>query len=317
MNIVVLDGYTLNPGDLSWEELRAIGPTTIYDRTPSSKIIERAREANILLTNKTVLDEPAIEKLPRLKYIGVLATGYDVIDTRTARKRDIPVSNASGYATSSVAQHTFALMLELTNHVGSHDQSVKNRDWENGEDFSYFTFPLIELYGKTLGIVGFGRIGQAVAELGKAFGMNILVNRKHPEKKAGPEISYTALPELFSRSDMVSLHCPLNKETKNMVNTTLLQKMKPNAFLTNTGRGGLIDENALAEVLNRGKIAGAAMDVLPEEPPIKGSPLLEAKNCFITPHQAWATCESRQRLMKIVVDNIKAFLKGHPQNVVN
>jgi glycerate dehydrogenase len=316
MNIVVLDGFTLNPGDLSWAELKSLGPCMIYDRTPPAALADRAAAADILLTNKTALTGTAIQDLPGLKYIGVLATGTNVVDLAAARARGIPVTNVPAYGTKSVAQLTFALLLELAQHVGHHAQTVREGRWTRSVDFCYWDFPLIELDGLVLGIVGLGRIGRAVAELGAAFGMKVLAAA--PSASAVPPfVRLVELDTLCRESDVVSLHCPLTPQTANLVDARRLSLMKPTAFLLNTSRGPLVDQAALADALNSGRITGAAMDVLATEPPPADNPLLAARNCIITPHLAWATRAARSRLMKIAVENVRAFLQGKPQNVVN
>ena len=315
MNIVVLDGYTLNPGDLSWEDLEAIGPCAIYERTPAGEIVARAVDAEILLTNKAELTRQHIQNLPRLKYIGVLATGTNVVDLAAARERGIVVTNVPAYGTSSVAQTAIALLLELTQHAGHHAQTVREGRWTRNVDWCYWDHPLIELDGLAMGIVGFGRIGQTVSNLAAAFGMGVLAYSVRP-KPAPAFVRFVNLESVFRESDIVSLHCPLTAETKNLVNAERLSWMKPTAFLLNTSRGQLIDEPALAGALNSGQIAGAGLDVLSTEPPQAENPLLKARNCIITPHLAWATRAARSRLMKIAVENIRAFLQGRPQNVV-
>ncbi len=314
MKIVVLDGYTLNPGDLDWGPLKALGDVTIYDRTPNDLILEHSEQADILLTNKTPLRKAVLTQLPKLKCIGVLATGYDVIDVEEAKNLNIPVCNASGYATDSVAQHTFALILEMMNQISLHDQKVKAGYWKL--DFSFFSKPIRELNGKTLGLIGYGRIGRRVGEIARAFGLNLLINRKNPGRDEDKGCKAT-LDEIAQFSDIVSLHCPLTEENKGMINKQFLQKMKSEGLLINTARGPLIDEQALANALANKEIAGAGLDVLSNEPPKEANPLLKSNNCIITPHNAWATVESRQKLMDIVVDNVKAFMEGKPQNVVN
>jgi len=316
MNIVVLDGFTLNPGDLSWEELRSLGPCAIYDRTLPAELLGRAADADILLTNKTELTAGTLQSLPKLKYIGVLATGTNVVDLAAARARGIPVTNVPAYSTKSVAQLTFALLLELAQHAGHHAQTVREGRWTRSTDFCYWDFPLIELDGLTLGIVGFGRIGRAVGELGSAFGMKVLACAR-TAGSAPPFASFVELETLFRKSDVVSLHCPLTPQTANLLNARRLSLMKPTAFLLNTSRGPLVDEPALADALNSGRIAGAALDVLSKEPPRADNPLLTARNCLVTPHLAWATRAARSRLMTIAVENVRAFLQGKAQNVVN
>jgi glycerate dehydrogenase len=316
MNLVVLDGFTLNPGDLSWDELQSLGPCAIYDRTPPDELLRRAAEADILLTNKTELTAAAIQNLPRLKYIGVLATGTNVVDLAAARARGIPVTNVPAYGTKSVAQLTFALLLELAQHTGHHAQTVREGRWTRSTDFCYWDFPLIELDKLTLGVVGFGRIGRAVGELGAAFGMKVLACARTTDT-AAPLARFVELDTLFRESDVVTLHCPLTPETANLINARRLSLMKSTAFLLNTSRGPLVDEPALADALNSGRIAGAALDVLSTEPPRADNPLLTARNCLITPHLAWATRAARARLMTIAVENVRSFLQAKAQNVVN
>jgi len=318
VKIVVLDGYTLNPGDLSWDKLNELGDVTIYEHTPFEMAVERAKGAEIVLTNKTPLGENELAQLPDLKYIGVLATGYNVVDVETAKKKGIIVTNIPTYGTKSVAQMTFALLLEMTQHVQHHSDAVHNGEWTNCRDFCFWKYPLIELDGKTMGIIGFGRIGQAVADIASAFGMKVLGYDKYKSDQSHRKnFKWAELDELLSESDVVSLHCPLFPETKGIINAENLRKMKKTAFLINTARGQLIVEEDLADALNNGVIAGAALDVLAVEPPKADNPLLSAKNCLITPHISWATKEARARLMDIAVENIVMFLKGTPINVVN
>jgi len=317
MRIVVLDGYTLNPGDLSWEALARLGRCQLYERTPPDKVLQRARQADIIITNKVVIGRYEIENLPNLKYIGVSATGYNVVDVEAARQRNIPVTNVPGYATESVAQAVFALLLELTNHVGHHARTVREGRWSACEDFCYWDYPLIELQGLTMGIVGLGRIGQAVARIARAFGMRVLGCDVDPAKAALEGIEFVDHDTIFAQADIVSLHCPLTAGTEELVNAKRLSQMKKSAFLINTSRGGLVNERDLADVLNSGGIAGAGLDVLSVEPPAADNPLLSAKNCYITPHVAWASRSARIRLMTTVVDNVRAFLDGKPRNVVN
>ena len=320
MKIAVLDGFTNNPGDLSWSGLESLGPCTVYDRTPPGEIVARAEPCEIVLANKTGLPRKIIERLPKLRYIGVLATGFDIVDVRAARERNISVTNVPKYATTSVVQLVFAHLLNLTLHVADHGRGVAAGRWTRSADFCYWESPLIELAGLTLGVVGFGQIGRVVAEVARAMGMNVLaydVSPPDPEKTGAGSVRFVGLEEVFRQSDVISLHCPLTPETCGLVNAERLGMMKPSAFLLNTGRGPLVDERALAEALNSGRIAGAGLDVLSAEPPPADNPLLTARNCCITPHIAWATRAARQRLLNIAVDNVRAFLAGTPQNVVN
>ncbi len=314
-NIVVLDGHTLNPGDLNWDGLSKMGKLTVFDRTSPEQVTERAMMAEIVFTNKTPLTAEAINTLPALKYIGVLATGYNVVNIAAARTRDIPVTNIPGYGTESVTQLTFALILELALQPALHSASVHAGEWSNCPDFCYWKKPLVELKGLTLGVVGYGAIGQAVARLGRAFGMKILVHTR--TTKETKETEFVDCQTVFTESDVVSLHCPLTDENQGFVNAKLLSQMKSTAYLINTARGPLINEKDLAKALNEEQIAGAATDVLSVEPPSKDNPLLTAKNLIITPHIGWATRAARERLMKIATDNLRAFLKGTPRNVVN
>lgn len=314
LQIVVTDGYTLNPGDLDWAPIESLGKLTIYDRTPPGEVAARCTNAAIVLTNKTVLDKGVLEQLPQLKYIGVLATGYNVVDTNTAKTMDITVCNVPGYGTASVAQHTIALLLELTNAVGKHHASVQAGKWQSAADWCYTEQPIIELAGKTMGIVGMGSIGRQVAQIASALGMNICFY--NPSEKPDAPGTQTSLTDLFRQSDVVSLHCPLTPGNSGFVNKDLLQLMKPSAFLLNTSRGQLINEEDLAAALKTGVLAGAALDVLSAEPPRGGNPLLDAPNCIITPHNAWVSREARARIMEITTANIKAFLESRPQNRV-
>ena len=318
MKIVVLDGYTLNPGDISWEALKNLGEVVIHDRTPPDKVLERSMEADVLLSNKTPIDEAVINQLPNLKYIGVLATGYNVIDVEAAKKQGIIVSNVPGYGTASVVQLTFALLLELAQHVQRHSDSVMAGDWVRAVDFCYWNSPLVELAGKTIGIIGFGNIGQKVGDMATAFGMNIIGNsRTRTDQSHRKNFRWADIPELLEQSDVVSIHCPLFPETKGFINTQNLKRMKRSAFLLNTSRGPIVVDDDLADALNNNIIAGAGIDVLSVEPPQADNPLFKAKNCIITPHIAWATKEARTRLMETVVSNLAAFIKGNPVNVVN
>jgi len=317
MNIVVLDGYTLNPGDLSWYEFEKLGNTKIYDRTEPNLIMERSKNAEIIITNKTVITKDLISSLPKLKYIGLLSTGYNVVDINETLQKGIIVSNVPAYSTDSVAQITFSLLLELAINVGVHNKSVHKGEWTNSSDFSYSKTPLIELQGLTFGIIGFGRIGKAVAKIANAFGMNVLANNRSEIKEIPDYLTVTDKSEIFNNCDVVSLHVPLTDENYQFVNSGILNLMKQTAYIINTARGGLINEQDLADALNNNKISGAGLDVLSTEPPLADNPLLKAKNCIITPHIAWATIAARNRLMKIAVENVKAFLNGKPQNVVS
>ncbi len=317
MQIVVLDGHTLSPGDLAWDTLKALGPCEVYDRTGPAQVVERARGGEIVLTNKTILTGATIGQLPQLRYIGVLATGYNVVDVEAARQRDICVTNVPAYGTPSVAQMVFAHLLHFTQHVGEHSQSVHNSDWSRSLDFCYWNYPLVELAGLTMGIVGLGRIGRQVAKLALALGMKVIYYDVTADLTVPVGVVAVDLDALFRESDVVSLHCPLTPDNRGFVNRRRLEMMKPTAFLINTSRGPLIDEPALAEALNRERIAGAGLDVLCEEPPRRDNPLLQAKNCTITPHIAWATKAARQRLLDVAVANVRAFLQGTPQNVVS
>ena len=316
MKIVYADAYTLNPGDLDWAPIQSLGDVTLYDRSGPDELVERLNGAEIVLVNKVRLSHETLAQLPKLRYIGVTATGYDIVDVAAARKQGIVVTNVKGYSTDSVAQLTFALLLELTHHVGWHSQSVRAGDWVASPDFSYAKSPLIELAGKTLGLVGYGDIGRKVAAIGQAFGMKILVNRRSPQGNDKENITLVDRETLFAQSDVVSLHCPATPDTIGFVNRALLSRMKPTAWLLNTSRGSLLNETDVADALNAGVIAGAGLDVLATEPPKADNPLLTATNCLITPHIAWASFEARQRLIVLVADNIRAFLEGAPKNVV-
>ncbi|MEL0651265.1 D-2-hydroxyacid dehydrogenase [Algibacter sp. TI.3.09] len=320
MKIVVLDGYTLNPGDLSWKAVEAFGDLEVHDRTTfdHDTIIKHIGEAEIVLTNKTPLPKAVLEKAPNLEYIGVLATGYNVIDVVAAKDLGIVVSNVPVYGTQAVGQFTMALILELCHHVGDHNKAVKNGDWTKSKDFCFWNSPLIELSGKTLGIIGFGRIGQATAKMAQAFGLNILAyNRSQDLRLESETLKYVELDELLKQSDFVSLHCPLTENTEGLINSDSISKMKDSAFLINTSRGGLIVEEDLKNALNNNKLAGAAVDVVSSEPIKADNPLLNAKNCIITPHIAWASKEARARLMQTTADNIEAFLEEKPTHVVS
>lgn len=316
VKIIVVDGYTLNPGDLSWIKLKALGDTAIYEYSTSEEILVRAREAEIILANKAILDAAILSQLPKLRCICVTATGYNNIDIPFTKSKNITVCNVSGYGTDSVAQHVFALLLELSNQVGKHNKSVQNGDWSRCRDFSYWKTPLVELAGKTMGIYGFGKIGQKVADIALAFGMKILATHKHPERDARPGVSFVPIETLFEQSDVITLHAPMTEQNKGIVNKDLLSKMKPNAFLINTARGGLIKEADLKEALENNTLAGAGLDVLSEEPPKNGNILYGVINCIITPHNAWGSREARERLLEETVRNVAAFLHGEPRNVV-
>jgi glycerate dehydrogenase len=317
MKICILDGYTLNPGDLSWSELSQIGKTDVYDRTPEDLIIERASNAEIVLTNKTPLSRATLEHLPNIKYIGVLATGFDVVDIKAAEERGIIVSNIPSYGTESVAQMVFALLLEHCHHVQRHSDAVMEGQWGRNPDWCFWNYPLVELKGKTMGIVGFGRIGLQTARIASAFGMRILAYDAYNRDIDLPDFQWADLPELMKLSDVVSLHCPLTPQTEGMINSENLSMMKRTSVIINTSRGKLVNNEDLAAALNAGVIAGAGLDVLAVEPPEDTNPLLKAKNCIITPHIAWATKEARSRLLDLAVDNIKAFVVGSPKNIVH
>ena len=313
--IVVLDGYTLQPGDLSWDGLRALGEVEVHDRTPPDQILPRAQGAAILLTNKTPLRAETLAQLPDLKFIAVLATGYDIVDIKAARARGIPVSNIPTYGTNSVAQFAFALILELCHRVQRHADDVSAGGWTKQNEWSYHLTPLVELAGKTLGLIGYGRIGKQTGVIARAFGMNVIA--ADPMLKDEEGVESALLEDVLRRADVVSLHCPLTPETRGLMNSERLAQMKRTAFLINTARGPLVDEQALADALNTGVIAGAGIDVIPVEPPQLPSPLFSAQNCIVTPHIAWATKEARARLMDIAVENVRAFIAGKPVNVVN
>ena len=319
MKIVVLDGYTLNPGDLSWGGFESLGCVTVYERTPidEAEIIARLEGAQIAITNKTPLSRAVINACKDLKYIGALATGYNVIDTQAARERDIPVTNIPTYGTNAVAQFAIALLLSICHRVESHAKTVAEGQWAKCPDFCYWNHSLIELSGKTIGIVGFGRIGQATGRMAKALGMEVLACDEYPNEKGREIAQYVDIDTLLSRADVISLHCPLTPETQGLINAAAIAKMKNGVIILNTSRGPLINEQELADALNCGKVYAAGLDVVCVEPIRPDNPLLGAKNCFITPHIAWAPKESRSRLMDIATANLKAFLDGAVQNVVN
>ena len=317
MKIVVVDGYTLNPGDLSWDDLRALGECEVYERSTDEELLSRSEAAEILLTNKMEVRGRHMERLPKLRYIGVTATGYNIVDVVAAREQGIVVTNVPAYGTASVAQMTFALLLELCHRTGHHAQTVSDGRWAKSPDFCYWDYPLVELDGLTMGIIGLGRIGHAVARLAQAFGMKVVATGRSKPKDLPANIAWLDLETLLHTSDVVSLHCPLTAETKQMINAQRLKLMNPTAFLVNTSRGPLIDEAALAAALHAGQIAGAGLDVLSVEPPAADNPLYKAPNCFVTPHISWATRAARSRLMRVAVENVRAFIGGKPQNVVS
>jgi len=317
MKIVVLDGFAANPGDLSWENFESLGDLTVYDRTEKGLVVERAKNAEIVITNKAILFRQQIERLPKLKYIGVIATGYNVVDLEAANERQIVVTNVPAYCSNAVAELVFAHIFNLTKRLCGHAEGVRKGKWCRSKDFCYWDFPVIELYGLTIGIVGYGRIGKKVANKARAFGMNVLVNTRTAPAEADGKIRFVDLDTVFKDSDIVSLHCPLTGQTERLVCRRLLRLMKPTSFLINTGRGPLVDEKALADALHSGRIAGAGVDVLSTEPPAEDNPLLTANNCFVTPHIGWVAVSARQKLTSIAADNVRAFLQGRPQNVVN
>lgn len=317
MKIVVLDGYAANPGDLSWSEVEAMGVCVVYDRTSPAELMERAKDAEVLLTNKTVLDAAAIHALPALRYIGVLATGYNIVDIDAARQRGIVVTNIPAYSTDSVAQMVFAHLLNISLRVEHHAEAVRQGRWAACKDFCFWDTPLVELSGKTMGIVGLGHTGMRTARIAQAFGMKVEAWTSKSSLQLPPDIRKAeSLEQLFAQADVLSLHCPLTKDTQGLVNARRLSLMKPTAILVNTSRGPVVDEQALADALNAGRIYAAGLDVLSSEPPRADNPLLRARNCFITPHIAWASTEARQRLMRIAVDNLHAWLDGKPVNNV-
>lgn len=318
MKIVILDGHTLNPGDISWTEIEQLGQLTVYDRTPAELIVERIGDADIVLTNKTPISQQTIEQCRSIKMIGVLATGYNIVDVKAARQRNIPVCNVPSYSTMAVAQLSTALLLELCHHVGEHSNDVRSGGWSKSIDFCYWHSPLIELMGKKLGLIGYGQIGSAFAKIALAMGMEILVYTPSQRKSIEqPNLRVVMLDQLLAESDVISLHCPLTEQNTGLINQSNIAKMKNGVMLINTSRGGLIVEQDLADALNSGKVAGAGLDVLSTEPPSEKNPLLNARNCIITPHIAWAPKEARLRLMEITVNNLKHFIAGKLQNVVN
>lgn len=320
MRIVLLDGYTVNPGDLSWDALNDVGDFTYFDRTDPNnidEIINRIGESEIVITNKTPITKEVIDSCPNIKYIALLSTGYNIVDVKYAQERGIPVSNIPTYGTDSVAQFAIALLLEVCHHIGHHSHEVKNGRWEKSIDWCFWDYPLIELSGKTIGIFGFGRIGKRTAEIAKALGMNVVVTGRKDEEYIDSEgWRHVSKEELFRISDVISLHAPLTDETKFIINNETISLMKEKAIIINTSRGGLVDEEALSTALNLGKIGGAAMDVVSTEPIKSSNPLLKAKNCIITPHMAWGAKEARERIISINLDNIRSFISEKPQNLV-
>ena len=316
MKIVVLDGYTLNPGDLSWRNLEALGDVVVHEHSTAAQVVERARDAEVVLTNKTPIPRQTLTQLPLAQYIGVLATGYNIVDVDAARERDIPVCNVPIYGTASGAQAAIAHVLNLTQRIGDHAVAVAGNRWAQCRDFSFQNHPLIELEGLTFGVIGFGRIGRRTAELARAFGVHVLAHTRTPDP-AVDWAEFVDVEQLLRRSDVVSLHCPLTPETEGIISAERLALMKPTALLVNTSRGPLVDEEALHAALEAGTIAGAGLDVMAVEPPAADHPLYHARNCYVTPHNAWATGAARSRLLDTVVDNVRAFLSGAPQNVVN
>ena len=320
MKIVLLDGYTVTSTDLSWDEIKKEGDFIYFDRTGKDRneIIKNIGKSDIVITNKTPLDRETIDACPSIKYITILATGYNVVDIKRAREKGIPVSNIPSYGTDSVAQYAIALLLELCHHIGHHDREVKNGRWENSIDWCFWDYPLVELSGKTMGILGFGRIGKRTAEIAKALGMNIIVSGRKDEEYTDDEgWKHVSKEDLFKLSDVISLHAPETEATREIINSDTISMMKDGVLLVNSSRGGLIDEEALSEALNNGKVGGAAVDVVSTEPIRSNNPLLKAKNCIITPHMAWGAKEARERIVETTLSNIRAFKEGKPQNVVN
>ncbi len=317
MKIVILDGYTLNTGDLSWDGLAEFGELEVHERTPPEQVAKRCSGAEVIITNKAIVSRETIEDLPNLQYVGVTATGVNIVDCEAASDRGIPVTNVPGYGPKSVAQMVFAHILNLTQRTAHHANAVSQGRWASCPDFSFTDFPLVELDGLTLGILGYGTIGKETARIGSSFGMNVIAYSRSLKESISGEVDAVVLPDLFRRSDVLSLHCPLTPETERVVNSENLERMKTSAYLINTGRGQLVDEQALADVLNEGRLAGAGLDVLSTEPPLPNNPLPVAKNCFVTPHLAWATFAARKRLLEATVANLRAFLRGNAMNVVN
>ena len=318
MKIVVLDGLALNPGDLSWEALEKLGELSVYDRTPPDRVVERIGDADAVFTNKTLVAREHLASCPSVRFVGVLATGYNIVDVAAASEHGIPVCNVPGYGTMAVAQFTTALLLELCHQVGKHSDDARSGNWAKHPDFCYWLNPLVELDGKTLGIVGFGRIGQAFARIAQAFGMAVLACTKHPDQRLeSATLRYATLDEIYAQADVISLHCPLQESNRGMINAAAIARMKPGVLLINTARGQLVVEQDLADALNSGRVAGAALDMLSAEPPAADNPLLTARNCLVTPHIAWATKEARARIMATAAENLEKFLGGNARNVVN
>jgi glycerate dehydrogenase len=318
MKIVILDGYTENPGDLSWDGFAKLGDLTVHDRCAGEEeIIRRAEGADALITNKTPVSEKTIMASGSLRYIGVLATGYNIVDYRAAREKGIPVTNIPSYGTDAVGQFAIALLLEICHHIGHHDKAVKEGRWEKSADWCFWDYPLMELAGKTMGIIGFGRIGKTTGRIAGAMGMEVIANDEAPDEEGGKIAAYVSREELYERSDVISLHCPLFPATEGMINSKSIARMKDGVIILNNSRGPLVVEQDLADALNSGKVYAAALDVVSVEPIRSDNPLLKAKNCIITPHISWAPKESRRRLMEIAVDNLRAFIGGKPVNVVN
>lgn len=317
MKIVILDGYTENPGDLSWEELGTLGDLTVYDRTPEAEIVSRIGDAEVVITNKTPITRATMDACPSIRYIALLATGYNVVDVNAAKEKGIPVSNVPTYGTASVGQFAIAMLLEICHHVAHHSQTVHDGKWNACADWCYWDYPLIELDGKTMGIIGFGRIGQTTGKIAKAMGMNVLAYDSYPSESGKQIAQYVDLDTLLASSDVIALHCPLFPETQGIINKQTIAKMKDGVILLNNSRGPLIVEQDVADALNSGKIYAAGLDVVSTEPIRSDNPLLKAKNCIITPHISWAPKESRQRIMDCTVENVRAFLAGSPVNVVN
>ena len=317
LNAVILDGYTENPGDLSWEYLESVFNLTVFDRTPPELVVERAKNAEVVIVNKVAITRDILKELPKLKFVATLATGFNQLDTVALRERNISVSNIPSYSTNAVAQTVFSFILEFTNRVGHYTDSIKNGEWSECKDFCYWNTPLNELSGKTLGIVGFGKIGRRVSEIALAFGMNVLVYTPSGKKQADERVTFTTLEDVQKNSDYISLHCPLTEKTNELVDKEFIGNMKDGSSLINTARGAVVNEKDVADALNNGKLSYFGADVLSTEPPKKDNPLLSAKNVFLTPHIAWAAYETRLRLLEILNGNIKAFLEGNPINVVN